>query len=155
MKFWDFPDLSWFPRVPSLKLFRSSWGNFYIPYLLLIITLRFTFGEQKFGKVSKNLKILSPWLPVKASIAPKAPIVKNCHILAEIYFIFLIKRSGPNLKFFQYRIWTSNKWKVAFFCNWDALILGENCVKGLIITEIVSKIMFKGACNELKLNNCF
>ena len=37
------------------------------------------------------------------------PIVKNSHILAEIYFIVLKKYSGPNLKVFQYRIWTSGK----------------------------------------------
>ena len=34
-------------------------------------------------------------------------IVKNSRILTGIYFIFLTKRSRPNLKGFQYQIWTS------------------------------------------------
>ena len=38
-----------------------------------------------------------------------ALIVKNSNILAEIYFIFLKKRLSPNLKDFQYQIWTSEK----------------------------------------------
>ena len=38
-----------------------------------------------------------------------APIVKNSHILTEVYFIFLKKRPGANLKAFSYRIWTSVK----------------------------------------------
>ena len=33
-----------------------------------------------------------------------ALIVKNSHILAGIYFIFLKKRRRPNLKCFQYQI---------------------------------------------------
>ena len=35
-----------------------------------------------------------------------APIFQNSHILAVIYFIFLTKRPGPNLKGFQYQTWT-------------------------------------------------
>ena len=37
------------------------------------------------------------------------PIVRNSHITAGIYFIFLKKHPGPNLKIFQYRIWASVK----------------------------------------------
>ena len=33
-----------------------------------------------------------------------AQIIKNSHILAETYFVFLSKRPGPNSKVFQYRI---------------------------------------------------
>ena len=43
MKFWDFPGLSYFPDILNLKLFDNS----YILCLLLIITLRFTCGENK------------------------------------------------------------------------------------------------------------
>ena len=32
-----------------------------------------------------------------------SPIVKNSHILARIYFIFLKERPRPNLKGFQYQ----------------------------------------------------
>ena len=37
------------------------------------------------------------------------PIVKTSHNLAGIYFIFLRQRPKPNLKGFQYQIWTSVK----------------------------------------------
>ena len=37
------------------------------------------------------------------------PIVKNCHILAVIYFIFLKERARPKLKVLQYQIWASGK----------------------------------------------
>ena len=33
-------------------------------------------------------------------------IVKNSHILTGPYFIFLKKPARPNLKDFQYQIWT-------------------------------------------------
>ena len=36
-----------------------------------------------------------------------APIVKNSHIYAEIYFIFLKKGPKTNLQVFQYEILTS------------------------------------------------
>ena len=39
----------------------------------------------------------------------KALIVKNSHIWAEIYITFSGKRSRPNLKGFQYQIWSSVK----------------------------------------------
>ena len=35
-----------------------------------------------------------------------ALIVKNSHILTGIYFIFLKKLRRPNLKGFEYQIWT-------------------------------------------------
>ena len=38
-----------------------------------------------------------------------ALIIKNIHILARIYFIFLKNRPRPNLKGFQFQIWTSVK----------------------------------------------
>ena len=38
-----------------------------------------------------------------------ALIAKKSHVLAGIYFFFLKKRLRPNLKSFQYQIWTSVK----------------------------------------------
>ena len=38
-----------------------------------------------------------------------SPIVKNSHLLAGIYFIFLKERLRPNWKALQYQIWTSKK----------------------------------------------
>ena len=41
-----------------------------------------------------------------------APGFKNSYILTGIYFIFQKKRPEPNLKVFQYQIWTSvKKWE--------------------------------------------
>ena len=63
-----------------------------------------------------------------------ALIVKNSHILAGIYFVFLTKRPRPNLKGFENQIWTSLKRSekssyqvtqiLGFFCKLVALILG-------------------------------
>ena len=37
------------------------------------------------------------------------PIVKNSHVLGIIYLIVLKRRPRPNLKGFQYQIWTTVK----------------------------------------------
>ena len=50
MKIWDLLNISQFPKILrflSLKLFCNSWGNSYVPCLLLIITICFTCGERK------------------------------------------------------------------------------------------------------------
>ena len=47
-----------------------------------------------------------------------ARIIKNSHILAEIYFVFLSKRPGPKLKVFQYRIWSSVKEESETTCDY-------------------------------------
>ena len=57
-------------------------------------------------------------------------IVKNSHILARTYYIFLGKRPIQNLKGFHYEIWTTveSSYQVrqilAPFCKLVALILG-------------------------------
>ena len=51
MKLWDFPDIFW-----SLKLFRNSCGNSYIPCALLIIRPCFTWGKENFVKHQKVSK---------------------------------------------------------------------------------------------------
>ena len=71
MKFWDFPDISWFPKILILKSFFKSWGNMYIPCLLLIIMLRFICGERKV-----------------CSTVKKSQIIMN-KIVCKIYFPFL------------------------------------------------------------------
>ena len=42
----------------SLKSFGNSLGNSYIPSLLLIVTLHFTYIERKIGKISKSQNIM-------------------------------------------------------------------------------------------------
>ena len=36
-------------------------------------------------------------------------IVKNSHVLAEIYFIILKERPRPNSEAFEYKVWTAVK----------------------------------------------
>ena len=70
MNFRDFSGICQFPKILTLKSFGNSWGNSYIPCLLLIITLRFIMVslvvKRKFGKTLKSLKILWPELLVKS-----------------------------------------------------------------------------------------
>ena len=92
LKFWDFPDLSKFPKNLSVKSFGNSFSNSYIPCLLLIITLRFTCGEKKMVKYQKTSKYVHDCLQnflLRFMFLLTAPIVKNGHVLAGIYFIFL------------------------------------------------------------------
>ena len=56
MKFWDFPDISYFHNILSLKSFGNSQGNSFIPCLLLIIKPCFTCSERKFGQTSEVSK---------------------------------------------------------------------------------------------------
>ena len=73
-------------------------------------------------------------------------ITENTHILSRIYFIFLKRRPRPNLKVFQYQIWTLSKdWErsnqvrplLAILCQLVSLILTKKCVIGLRVTQIV------------------
>ena len=45
--FRDFLEISWFPKILILKEFNNSWGNSYIHFLVKIIQLPFTCGEEK------------------------------------------------------------------------------------------------------------
>ena len=98
----------------SFKSFCNSRGNSYIPCLLLTITFCFTCGESKIWlKKAKFWKyyvhgFLQNFLFLFMSLL-KTPIVESTNILAGIYFIFLKKCPGANLKVFRYQIWTSVK----------------------------------------------
>ena len=76
--------------------------------------LRFTYGERKnWSNIKKSENIMSNdclenFLLLFISLLT-APVVKNNHILAGIYFIFLKTRPRPNLKGLQYQILTSVK----------------------------------------------
>ena len=45
--FRDFPGISYFPKILSLKSFGNSWGNSYIHFLVIIIFFRFICGDGK------------------------------------------------------------------------------------------------------------
>ena len=78
------------------------------------MTLRFTCGEKKnlvkHQNVSKyyDMDCLQIFLLLLMSLLT-IPIVKNSHILAGVYFIFLRKRPRPNAKVYQYQTWYSAK----------------------------------------------
>ena len=82
------------------------------------------------------------------------PFVKNGHILAGIYFIFLKKHHGPNLKSFdakfgqQWKDWRNGyqvRHHLALFCKSVALILGWKGEKDVIVTKIALKVKFERA----------
>ena len=94
----------------------------------------------------------------------KAAIDKNSHIEAGIYFIFLQNLVKQTPKSFSSKFlpqWKDRKssYKVrqisVLFCNLFVLILGYNCVKGIRVTKIVKKNMFKEVWGELQTKNCF
>ena len=76
----------------SLKSFGNSWGNSYIPCILI---------NQKVSKyydhdcVQNFILLFISWL--------KSPIAKSSHIFLTIYFIFQKKLPRSNLKVCQYK----------------------------------------------------
>ena len=75
-----------------------------------------------------------------------ALVAENSHILVGSYFIFLKNvldqtRHTFNTKFgLQSRVWESSyqvRQILRFFCKVVTLILGQNCVKGLIVMKVV------------------
>ena len=60
-----------------------------------------------------------------------APIIKNSHIYAWIYIIYLKKPSRPNLKGFQYQAWSSVKRSEKYLSNKTnfSIFLQINCSK--------------------------
>ena len=64
-------------------------------------------------------------------------IVKNSHILDRIYFIALQKCPKKLECLLIPNLGLSEKFGKAVVCNLLSLILGQNCVKALQVTEIV------------------
>ena len=112
--------------------------------------------KRKFGKVTKNFKILSPWFSAKFYFAFYVFIdSSNCcsHILSEIYLIFLKNVLDQAWRSFKIEFGPQRKyWKksyqvrqnLALFCNLVALILGWYCVKGLVVTNFIKEISLRG-----------
>ena len=79
--------------------------------------LRFTSGEKEISNFKRNVKksqnimsmVVFKNFLLLLMLLLTAQIAKTSHVLPGIYFIFLKKRPGPNLKAFRYRIWTSVK----------------------------------------------
>ena len=89
-----------------------------------------------------------------------ATVVKNIGIYAGIYFIFLKKRPRPNLKGFQYQIWTSVKRSksryqvrqiLALFCKLVALTL----LKALDLPKLSNKSSLRWHGVNSKQKNVF
>ena len=82
-----------------------------------------------------------------------APILKNSHILAGIYFIFLKNFLKQTWKSFNTKFRPQCKDQKSSYqvkqilellCNLFALILGKNCVKDRRVTKIDHEIKFEG-----------
>ena len=79
-------------RLKGLMFYGESWGNVYTPCLLIIITLRFTCGENKILsdiKKSQNIDydFLQNFLLLFISLLT-AQIVNSSRVLAVVYLIF-------------------------------------------------------------------
>ena len=90
----------------------------------------------------------------------RAPILKNSHFLAEIYFIFLKTHPRSNFKGFVYLIWTSVKRsekKLARNTNFitSLQICCSNFRRRLRATKIVKQIKFEWDWDELEAKYCF
>ena len=46
-QFWDFPKISSFTKIRNLNLSGNSSGNSYIQFLMVLMSLRSTCGEEK------------------------------------------------------------------------------------------------------------
>ena len=82
-----------------------------------------------------------------------AKFIKKSHMYTRVYFIFLKNILKQTWKSFNTKSWPrwkdgkSSKWVrqlLASFSNLIALILSENCAKGLSHTKIISSIKFEG-----------
>ena len=91
-------------------------------------------------------------------------IFRSSQILAGIYFMFFKNVLGNTWKSFNANF--APQWKdrgssyrvrqvSAYFRKLVALILGQNCVKGLTVTNINKKQKFEAVSFELKERNCF
>ena len=69
MKFSDFPDHFYFPKVLSFKSLSNLWDNSYIPCLLLIIALSFTCGEKKVWQNIKRCQNIMKMIVCKISLS--------------------------------------------------------------------------------------
>lgn len=59
LQFWDFCNISLFPRIPSLQSFGNLWNNSYIKLLILYIRFHFTWGVNgTCTNTLQNFKIL-------------------------------------------------------------------------------------------------
>ena len=90
--------------------------------------------------------------------------VKNIHRLAAMHFIFLKRCLRPNLKVFQYKIWTSvknvrkylsSKSSFPTFMRLKLLYLQEDCKKSLRILKIGKRFKFEGVYGKLATKNFF
>ena len=66
---WDFSDVSYVPKILSLKWFRNSWSISQIKFVIADVTLRFTVANRTCTKSLYSSKILWPRLPENVSLA--------------------------------------------------------------------------------------
>ena len=65
VQFLDLSKIYYFFKIPSHRFFGNSWGNLYIPFLLLIVMPSLTSGEKtliKYEKVSNHYDHRCSWI---------------------------------------------------------------------------------------------
>ena len=118
--------------------------------------------HQEVSKYYENDSLKNFLLVFMSLIRTK--FVRNSHIWAKIYFIFLenvLKQTWNsfNTKFEdQWKSWKSSyqvKEILALFCYLIPLILGLSSVEGLRVTKIVKEVKFEGVWSELESKRSF
>ena len=125
MKFWDSSNISWFPKILSLKSLGNLWvhssslviiSNAIISNVMFSNNDRTSFHlwwkenlvkDQTFSKHYAMIFFNFFFLIFMSLLL--FLIVKNNHKLAGTYFIFLKIHTRRNFKNFQYQIWASVK----------------------------------------------
>ena len=120
--------------------------------------------KGKSAQPSKSLKILWTWLSAKFFpafyVLSTASVVKNSHILAGIYFIFLKNVLDQAWKVFNAKFGPQQKDRgssyqvrqiLALFYKLVAPILGFKCVKDLRFAKVIKQIKFEGVWGKLKV----
>ena len=112
-------------------------------------------------KVSKYYEhdCLQSFFPLFMSLST-ASVVKNSHILAGIYFIFLKNVLDQAWKVFNAKFGPQQKDRgssyqvrqiLALFYKLVAPILGFKCVKDLRFAKVIKQIKFEGVWGKLKV----
>ena len=139
-------------------------GNSYIPCLLLIVTIRFSWRYTTLSniKMSQNIMTRIVWTTFFwfLRLNKQLQLLKTVILWAQIYFIFVENvihqtskaKFGPQWKDQKSR--SQVKEMFALFFKLVALILGQNCSKVLRVTKIVKQPKFQGVWWRVKAKYC-
>ena len=125
----------------NLNSIGNSWGSSYIPvYLLLIIKLPFTCGEEKIFSIIKKSKL---WIWLQNFLLLFMSLLTVLIVKKQLYFscnLLCLSKIASCIKLERWKDWQSS---LVLFLKLLALILGQNCVEGLGVTKIVKQLKFE------------